>query len=95
MKAAGKALPFVDIGLGVSDMYQAYKTGDGWKAASGALSTISGVATLAAPFLGPAAPIAMGVDAVAGVASAAIDIGTTVVKNWDSITDSVSGFFGF
>lgn len=52
---------------------------------SGGLSTVSGVTGLAAMFP-PAAPIFGTISVATGVASAAIDLGTSVVENWDTIS---------
>lgn len=52
---------------------------------SGGLSAVSGVTGLIAMFP-PAAPIAGTISVATGVASAAIDLGTSVVENWDTIS---------
>jgi len=81
----GKALPVLDIGMGIHQMVTAE---DGWDIAAGGLSTLSGGLLLAAPFCGPAAPIVAGVGLVAGGVSLAIDAGKYIVENWDSITET-------
>lgn len=84
-KVLGKALPVLDIGMGIHQMVTAE---DGWDVASGGLSTLSGGLLLAAPFTGPAAPIVAGVGLVAGGLSLGIDAGKAIVENWDTISDT-------
>lgn len=84
-KVLGKALPVLDIGMGIHQMVTAE---DGWDVAAGGLSTLSGGLLLAAPFTGPAAPIVAGVGLVAGGISLGIDAGKAIVENWDTISDT-------
>ena len=84
-KVLGKALPVLDIGMGIHQMVTAE---DGWDVASGGLSTLSGGLLLAAPFTGPAAPIVAGVGLVAGGLSLGIDAGKAIVENWDTTSDT-------
>lgn len=86
-KVLGKALPVLDIGMGVHQMMNAE---DGWDVAAGGLSVVSGGLMLAAPLAGPFAPIVFGAGAVAGGVSLAIDAGKAIVENWDSITETAS-----
>lgn len=81
----GKALPVLDIGMGI---HQIATAEDGWDVAAGGLSVLSGGLLLAAPFTGPFAPIVAGAGLVAGGVSLAIDAGKAVVENWDAITET-------
>lgn len=86
-RGIGKALPFVDVGLGVHQV----ATADNWyDRTSGILSTAGGALLIAAPFTGPAAPIVGAIGAGLGVVSAGMDIGKLVYENWDGITSTVS-----
>ncbi|MGO1481749.1 MAG: hypothetical protein ACTHWF_11565 [Brachybacterium sp.] len=83
----GKALPFLDVGLGVHQI----ATSDNWyDRSSGILSTAGGALLIAAPFTGPAAPVVAAVGAGLGLVSAGMDVGKMVYENWDGITSTVS-----
>ena len=85
-KGIGKALPFLDVGLGIHQI----TTSDNWyDRSSGILSTVGGGLLIAAPFTGPAAPILGAVGAGLGLVSAGMDIGKTIYENWDGITETV------
>lgn len=85
-KGIGKALPFVDVGLGIHQI----ATADNWyDRTSGILSTAGGALLIAAPFTGPAAPVVGAIGAGLGLVSAGMDVGKLVYENWDSITSTV------
>lgn len=85
-KGIGKALPFLDVGMGIHQI----ATADNWyDRSSGIISTIGGGLMIAAPFTGPAAPIVGAVGAGLGLVSAGMDIGKTIYENWDGITETV------
>ncbi|ASK65101.1 hypothetical protein CFK39_03825 [Brachybacterium avium] len=85
-KGIGKALPFLDLGLGIHQT----ATADNWyDRTSGILSTASGALLIAAPFTGPAAPVLGAIGAGVGLVSAGMDIGKLVYENWDGITSTV------
>lgn len=86
-KFFAKALPVVDIGMGI---HQIVNAEDGWDVASGGLSVLSGGLMLAAPMTGPFAPLVAGAGLVAGGVSLAIDAGKAVVENWDTITETAA-----
>ncbi|MDN5599308.1 MAG: WXG100 family type VII secretion target [Brachybacterium sp.] len=83
-KLGGKAIPGLDIGLGVHQMMNADNTFD---KVSGGLSAVSGGLVLAAPLFGPAAPIVAGVGVAAGVVSIGMDLGKMAWENREAIAD--------
>jgi hypothetical protein len=86
-RGLGKALPFLDVGLGVHRI----ATSDNWyDRSSGILQTAGGALLIAAPFTGPAAPIVGAIGAGLGLVSAGMDLGKMVYENWDGITSTVS-----
>ncbi|MGP9538886.1 hypothetical protein ACT3SP_12800 [Brachybacterium sp. AOP43-C2-M15] len=86
-KGIGKALPFLDVGLGVHQI----ATADNWyDRSSGILSTAGGALLIAAPFTGPAAPVVGAIGAGLSLVSAGMDLGKLVYENWDGITSTVS-----
>lgn len=86
-KIAGKALPVLDIGLGVNQMINGETTFD---KVSGGLSAVGGGLVLAAPLFGPAAPIVAGVGAAAGVVSIGMDLGKMAWENREAIGNAAS-----
>ncbi|MFC7376821.1 MULTISPECIES: hypothetical protein [unclassified Brachybacterium] len=82
----GKALPFVDIGVGI---HQAFTADNTYDQVSGGIGAAGGTLLAIAPLTGPAAPVVGAIGAAAGVVSIGMDLGKTVYENWDGITNAV------
>lgn len=88
-RGIGKALPFLDVGMGIGRI----ATSDNWyDRSSGILQTAGGALLIAAPFTGPAAPIVGAVGAGLGLVSAGMDLGKYVYENvdWGAVGSTVS-----
>lgn len=86
-KIAGKAIPGLDIGLGLHQMATGETTFD---RVSGGLSAVGGGLVLAAPLFGPAAPVVAGIGAAAGVVSIGMDLGKLAWDHREAIGDAAS-----
>ncbi|MCS6711166.1 hypothetical protein JSY14_03725 [Brachybacterium sp. EF45031] len=81
-KGIGRALPWVDI---VDGGRRLFTEDTSYGRVSGGLQTAGGALLLAAPFLGPAAPLVGAVGAGLSLVSIGMDVTKAVQDNWDSI----------